>query len=119
MRFVPYNKGNHWSVPLAPDFVKTQATCCEKPGVYAVDGRGAWFQLGFSTVKHLGQGQFSLFTIQDGDGKPLDGGASYRLSVPARAPARQSWSATVDDRATHGVIRSVPRLRTRPPPARD
>jgi len=110
MLFVPYNTGKQWSVPIAHDFVETQATYWEKPGVYAVDGRAAYFQLGFSTVKHLGQGQFYLFTIHDGDGKPLDGSASYRLSVPAKAPARQYWSATVYDRATHGVIRNMPRL---------
>jgi len=105
--FIPYNTGNHWSVPIAQDFIETQATFWEKPGIYAVDGRGAYFQLGFSTVKHLGQGQFYLFTIHDGDGKPLDGSANYRLSVPANAPAKQYWSAVVYDRATHALIREV------------
>ena len=38
----------------------------------------------------------------------LDGGSTYRLNVPANAPVTQYWSATVYDRATHGLIRNLP-----------
>ena len=44
-------------------------------------------------------------TIRDKDGKPLDGNGTYRLSVPANAPVKLYWSATVYDRATHALIR--------------
>jgi hypothetical protein len=56
-------------------------------------------------VKHLGTGQFYLVAIRDKEGEPLDGGNSYRLSVPADAPVSLYWSATVYDRDTHGLIR--------------
>ena len=47
-------------------------------------------------------------TIVDKDGKPLDGGSTYRLHVPANAPVKLYWSATVYDRATHALIREMP-----------
>jgi hypothetical protein len=46
-------------------------------------------------------------TIKDKEGEPFDGGSSYRLTVPADAPVQQYWSATVYDRATHGLIREM------------
>ena len=48
--------------------------------------------------------------IANKDGKPLDGGRAYRLNVPANAPVRLYWSATVYDRATHSFIREMPKL---------
>ncbi len=48
-------------------------------------------------------------TLKDKDGQPLDGSKSYRLAVPPNAPVSQYWSATVYDRATHGLIRDMPR----------
>ena len=48
-------------------------------------------------------------TIKDKDGQPFDGGKTYRLTVPANAPVEQYWSATVYDRATHALIRDMPR----------
>jgi hypothetical protein len=41
--------------------------------------------------------------------KALDGGKTYRLHVPAKAPVSQYWSATLYDRATHALIRDVSR----------
>jgi hypothetical protein len=40
-------------------------------------------------------------SINDGDGKPLDGKSSYRLRVPPNVPVTQYWSTTVYNRATH------------------
>jgi len=39
----------------------------------------------------------------------LDGGRTYRLTVPANAPVKLYWSATVYDRATHALIREMPK----------
>ena len=57
-------------------------------------------------------------TIVDKDGKPLDGGATYRLNVPANAPVKLYWSATVYDRATHALIREPCRVPAAPPTRR-
>jgi len=43
--------------------------------------------------------------IRDADGKSFDGGNTYRLTVPANAPAELYWSATVYDRLTVALIR--------------
>jgi hypothetical protein len=48
-------------------------------------------------------------TIKDKAAKPFDGGGTYRLHVPTNAPVKQYWSATVYDRATHALIRNLPR----------
>jgi hypothetical protein len=40
----------------------------------------------------------------------VDGGSTYRLRVPANAPVKLYWSATVYDRATHAFIREMPKL---------
>jgi len=54
-------------------------------------------------------GQFYLMTIKDQKGNSFDGSSTYRLTVPANAPVRQYWSATVYDRATHALIRNQSR----------
>jgi hypothetical protein len=46
---------------------------------------------------------------RDKEGRALDGGSAYRLSVPPNVPVRQYWSATAYDRATHGLVRDVAR----------
>ena len=48
-------------------------------------------------------------TIKDQKGNSFDGSSTYRLTVPANAPVRQCWSATVYDRATHALIRNQSR----------
>jgi hypothetical protein len=50
-----------------------------------------------------------LLTVKDKDGEKLNGAHTYRLRVPANAPVKLYWSATASDRATHALIRDVPR----------
>lgn len=104
----PFNKGNHWALPASPDVVEAMQTNFAKPDVYPVDGRAVSYSMAFFSAKHLGQGQFYLMAIVDREGKPLDGGSSYRLRVPANAPVKLYWSATAYDRATHALIRDLP-----------
>ena len=107
--FPPFFEGSYWAMPAAPDLMETAATFYEKPDLYPVDSRGLADSYAFSTIKHLGAGQFYLMTIRDKQGQFLDGGRVYRLHVPANAPVKQYWSATVYDRATHALIRNLPR----------
>ena len=46
-------------------------------------------------------------TINDKDGDPFDGAATYRLRVPAYVPVSLYWSLTAYDRATHTLVRDV------------
>jgi hypothetical protein len=102
-----YYEGGHWALPGSPELLKGQATFFAEPDAYPVDDRGVTFSYAYFTPKHRGAGSAYLLTIADGDGRLLDGGATYRLAVPANAPVRQYWSATVYDRATHAPIREA------------
>jgi hypothetical protein len=103
----PYYEDGHWARPGSPELFEGQATFFTKPDVYPVDVRGVTFSYAYFTPKHLGTGSSYLMAIADKDGRLLDGRTTYRLRVPANAPVRQYWSATVYDRATHAPIRNV------------
>jgi hypothetical protein len=103
----PYYEGGHWARPGSRELFEGQATFFAQPDVYPVDIRGVTFSYAYFTPKHVGAGSSYLLTIADKDGRLLDGAATYRLTVPANAPVRQYWSATVYDRATHAPIRNA------------
>jgi hypothetical protein len=106
--FPPFYARGHWSLPAPPEFVETQATFFEKPGAYAVDGRGLAYSCAFASIKHRRRAQFDLWAFRALDGSALDGGTSYRLTVPAGVPVTHYWSAVIYDRSTHTFIRNVP-----------
>jgi len=103
----PYYEGGHWALPGSRELLEGQATFFAKPDVYPVDVRGVTFSYAYFTPKHTGAGSSYLLAIADKDGRLLDGRATYRLAVPANAPVRQYWSATVYDRATHAPVRNA------------
>jgi hypothetical protein len=109
--FRPYFDISRWALPAMPDYLKASSDGFSDPTAYPFDSRGLAFTFTFAffTPKHLGQGQSYLMTLKDKDGQNFDGGRSYRLAVPPNAPVNQYWSATVYDRATHGLIRDMPR----------
>jgi hypothetical protein len=107
--FTPYFDISRWAPPALPDYLKASQDGFSDPNAYPFDSRGLVFTFAFFTPKHLGEGQFYLMTVKDEDGQNFDGSKSYRLTVPAKAPVSQYWSATVYDRATHGLIRDMPR----------
>ena len=100
---------SRWALPALPDYLKASQDGFTDPNAYPFDSRGLVFTFAFFTPKHLGEGQFYLMTVKDKDGQNFDGGQGYRLNVPANAPVNQYWSATAYDRATHGLIRGMPR----------
>jgi hypothetical protein len=106
----PYYEGSHWGIAASKEVIEGMATDFANPNAYPVDGRGVTYYYAFFSPKHLGEGQFYLMNIADKDGQPLDGGKTYRLNVPANAPVKLYWSATVYDRATHAFIREMPKL---------
>jgi hypothetical protein len=103
----PYYEGGHWALPVSRELIEEQEMFFTKSDVYPVDARGVAYSFAYFCPKHLGAGSAYLLTIADKDGQLLDGGMIYRLNVPANAPARQYWSATVYDRATHAPIRNA------------
>jgi hypothetical protein len=103
----PYYEGGHWALPGSRELLEGQATFFAKPDVYPVDVRGVTFSYAYFTPKHMGTGSSYLLTIADKEGRLLEGGTTYHLTVPAKAPVKQYWSATVYDRATHAPIRNA------------
>ncbi len=103
----PYYEGGHWARPGSRELFEGQATFFAQPDVYPIDVRGVTFSYAYFTPKHPGAASFYLLTIADENGGLLDGSTTYRLTVPAKAPVSQYWSATVYDRATHAPIRNA------------
>lgn len=108
--FVLYFEGAQWALPAAPGLVETSATFYEAPNAYPVDGRALTDYWAFTTVKHLGAGQFYLMSSKDKTGQPMNGAGNYRLTIPANVPVSQYWSAVVYSRETHTLIRGATRL---------
>jgi hypothetical protein len=100
-----FNEGQQWVLPALPGVSEGMMTNFANPNAYPVDGRGVAYSMAFFSAKHLGAGQYYLMTIRDKERKPLDGNGTYRLNVPADAPVKLYWSATVYDRASHALIR--------------
>jgi hypothetical protein len=105
----PFYEGSRWAVPVPPDVIDGQATFYARPDSYPLDGRGVLFSIAYFSAKHLGAGQFYLMTIKDQEGRPLDGGITYRLTVPSNPPVKLYWSTTIYDRATHALIHNQTR----------
>lgn len=108
--FTPsYFDNSRWAVPADPNLITAVQNGYPDPGDYPVDARAVMCSFGFLAAKSFGSGQFYLMTIHDVDGRDLDGGSNYRLTVPADVPVGLYWSATAYDRATHTLVREVDR----------
>lgn len=105
--FPVINEGIRWFPAAVPEVVKAVQSGYADPDAYPVDARGVTYILGFTGVKRLGTAQFYLMAHKDKAGRAFDGGTTYRLTVPADAPVKQYWSATVYDRETHALVRNM------------
>jgi len=107
--FPSFYVGGQWTLPSSAELTQTMGTFYEKKDGYSLDARGLADYYAYSTIKHIGAGQYYLLTTKAKGGRALDGARDYRLNVPADAPVNQYWSATVYDRATHALVRDVSR----------
>lgn len=101
------NPGIRWFPAATPEMAKASESGYADPNSYPVDIRGVSYTLGFTGIKRLGTAQFYLIANKDKDGNAFDGNSTYRLTVPANAPVKQYWSATVYDRDTHALVRNM------------
>jgi hypothetical protein len=101
------NPGIRWFPAARADVIRAVQNGYAKIDEYPVDARGVTYTLGFTGIKRIGTAQFYLMVNKDKDGNPFDGASTYRLTVPANAPVRQYWSATVYDRETHALIMNM------------
>ena len=65
-------------------------------------------------VMKAGPGGNYVQAFKDKDGNRLDGAKSYRLHVPANAPAEAFWSLTIYDTATRSMLQNAPNDSARP-----
>lgn len=47
---------------------------------------------------------YYLMAMADNEGRPLEAGRNYKVTVPAQVPVKQFWSLTIYDRATMAFI---------------
>ncbi|WP_234682798.1 DUF1254 domain-containing protein [Bradyrhizobium monzae] len=106
--FPAINPGIRWFPAAVAEMVKAASDGYADPNAYPIDARGVTYTLGFTGIKRLGTTQYYLMANKDKDGQPFDGHVTYRLTVPANAPVRNYWSATVYDRETHALVRNMP-----------
>ena len=103
----PFFTGTHWALPASKQLIEAITSGFSNPDSYPEDDRGLAYSYAFFSARHLGEGQYYLMTIKDKDDTAFDGSKTYKLKVPANAPVKQYWSATVYDRATHAFIRNM------------
>ena len=109
-----FNEGQQWALPAFAGARRRHDDQLRRSRMpIRWTARGVAYSMAFFSAKHLGAGQYYLMTIRDKDGKPFDGSGTYRLNVPANAPVKLYWSATVYDRATHALIRDQPLFKPR------
>ena len=106
--FPVINPGIRWFPAAVAEMVKAASGGYSDPDAYPIDARAVTYTLGFTGVKRLGTAQYYLMVAKDRDGQAFDGNITYRLTVPANAPVRNYWSATVYDRETHALVRNMP-----------
>lgn len=106
--FEPHNKGTRWFLPADQTMLEAVEQGFTNVENYPIDSRGIDYYCAYSSIKHMGAGQFYLFVSRDQAGEPLKGGANYRLHVPPHPPVNQYWSVVLYDFATHALIRDMP-----------
>lgn len=75
-----------------------------------IDERTNLYHYATFMPKVLGGGSFYLTSIFDSEGNLFDGESTYKMNVPADAPAKDFWSAIAYSFATHGFIEGGERV---------
>ncbi len=61
-------------------------------------------------MRLTGVGSQYLMLVRDADGEPLDGGKSYRMTLPPGIPAARFWSITLYDNQTRSMLETPQRF---------
>jgi hypothetical protein len=103
----PFWPDSRWGFPRAITSSKT-APRFETATYLDLDPRSVmYFMIVAPSAK---PGPAYLMDVRDKKGELLRGANTYRLNVPANAPARQFWAVTVYDRQTCSFIRESSRV---------
>ncbi len=105
----PYWPDSSWSYLVIPDVVQQTGFTFKYPSYLDYSYRGQIYFSAFSSVVIYGTSTQYLLAGKDDTGARLDGGANYKLNVPANVPAKQFWSVVVYDLNTAGFVRNTPK----------
>ena len=61
-------------------------------------------------MRLTGIGSQYLMSVKDADGDPLDGGETYRMTLPPEIPAARFWSITLYDNQTRSMLQTPQRF---------
>jgi hypothetical protein len=84
-------------------------------GIRALHSRVAWF-FGYTGVtpamcmRLTGVGSQYIFAFKDAEGDRLDGGTTYRVTLPPDIPAARFWSLTAYDTETRSMLQTSQRF---------
>lgn len=103
--FYPDNKSS-WRLPFFGGY-----TFQSQPGVSNLDGAAFYyfFATGVTPAmeeKMVGKGSQYPWTALDADGKPFDGGKTYKLTLPKDVPVKDFWSVIVYDVQTRSMLQT-------------
>lgn len=104
----PFYEDRTWT-PIRPSGANETGYSWEFPTYIALEERGAYYQPIFSTVRNFGAATFYLANAKDSRGQWLEGGRSYKFTVPPKAPVRDFWSVIAYDLETGAFIKNVDR----------
>ncbi len=105
----PWWQGSQWSAFSPAAIQKANEFTYETDDALWLDQRaGGLFYWATFVPKKLGGGTFYLMDLRDSAGQLFDGQATYRLRVPAVAPAKDFWSAIVYDMDTKAFVCAGP-----------
>ncbi|HEY5930748.1 MAG TPA: DUF1254 domain-containing protein, partial [Burkholderiales bacterium] len=87
----------------------------QKDGVRLLDARVRFFYYATGitpamSVKMVGIGSQYAGNFRDSNGKPLDGGKTYRLRLPPNVPAKDFWSFVAYDNQTRSELQTDQRF---------
>lgn len=74
-----------------------------------LDGRETWFYQAIGASPSMfrrkeGSGSLYWLGLKDGTGKYVDGGKTYKLTIPTPVPAKLFWSVTIYDALTRSQV---------------
>jgi hypothetical protein len=105
----PYWPESSWSYLVIPEVVQQTRFTFKYPSYLDYSYRASIYFSAFSSVVTYGTQTQYFIAGKDASGGALDGGANYKLTVPAKVPAKQFWSVLVYDLSTAGFVKSTPK----------